>query len=102
MNGREVGSPVAQDLVGRGVRAERPAYRDDRCCSHPNTRIGIFSVDWFQIETKFYFGNHWMENRDFHVTIVQWKYVQQLFTASMRGIEIQKAIQGKSVFIKLL
>ena len=46
-------------------------YRDDRCCSHPNTRIGIISVDWFQIETKFYFGNHWMENRDFHVTIVQ-------------------------------
>ena len=33
-----------------------------------------FSVAWFQIETKFYFGNHWMENRDFHVTIVQWKY----------------------------
>ena len=32
-----------------------------------------FSVAWFQIETKFYFGNHWMENRDFHVTIVQWK-----------------------------
>ena len=55
MSGREVGSPVAQDLVGRGVRAERPAYRDDRCCSHPNTRIGIFSVVWFQIETKFYF-----------------------------------------------
>ena len=68
MSGREVGSPVAQDLVGRGVRAERPAHRDDRCCSHPNTRIGIFSVDWFQIETQFYFGNHWKENRDFHVT----------------------------------
>ena len=68
MSGREVGSPVAQDLVGRGVRAERPAHRDDRCCSHPNTRIGIFSVDWFQIETQFYFGNHWRENRDFHVT----------------------------------
>ena len=33
-----------------------------------------FSVAWFQIETKFYFGNHWMENRDFHVTIVQWKW----------------------------
>ena len=32
-----------------------------------------FSVAWFQIETKFYFGNHWMENCDFHVTIVQWK-----------------------------
>ena len=30
MSGREVGSPVAQDLVGRGVRAERPAHRDDR------------------------------------------------------------------------
>ena len=68
MSGREVGSPVAQDLVGRGVRAERPAHRDDRCCSHPNTRIGIFSVDWFQIETKFYFGNHWRKNRDFYVT----------------------------------
>ena len=28
---------VAQDLVGRGVRAERPAHRDDRMlhCSHP-------------------------------------------------------------------
>ena len=37
MSGREVGSPVAQDLVGRGVRAERPAHRDDRMlhCSHP-------------------------------------------------------------------
>ena len=68
MSGREVGSPVAQDLVGRGVRAERPAHRDDRCCSHPNTRIGIFSVDWFQIETQFYFGDHWRENRDFRVT----------------------------------
>ena len=33
-----------------------------------------FSVAWFQIETKFYFGNHWMENCDFHVTIVQWKW----------------------------
>ena len=55
MSGREVGSPVAQDLVGRGVRAERTAHSDDRCCSHPNTRIGIFSVDWFQIETQFYF-----------------------------------------------
>ena len=33
-----------------------------------------FSVAWFQIETEFYFGNHWMENRDFHVTIVQWKW----------------------------
>ena len=35
-----------------------------------------FSVAWFQIETKFYFGNHWMENRDFHVTIVQWKQLK--------------------------
>ena len=37
MSGREVGSPVAQDLVGRGVRAERPAHCDDRMlhCSHP-------------------------------------------------------------------
>ena len=37
MSGREVGSPVAQDLVGRGVRAERPAHHDDRMlhCSHP-------------------------------------------------------------------
>ena len=47
--------------------------RNNCCCSHPNTRIGIFSVDWFQIDTKFYFGNHWKENRDFHVTTVQWK-----------------------------
>ena len=37
MSGREVGSPVAQDLVGRGVRAECPAHCDDRMlrCSHP-------------------------------------------------------------------
>ena len=38
-----------------------------------------FSVAWFQIETKFYFGNHWMENCDFHVTIVQWKTLFSLF-----------------------
>ena len=37
MSGREVGSLVAQDLVGRGVRAERPAHCDDCMlrCSHP-------------------------------------------------------------------
>ena len=38
----------------------------------PYTQIGIFSVDWVQIETLFYFGNHWKENRDFHVIKVQW------------------------------
>ena len=37
MSGREVGSLVAQDPVGRGVRAERLAHRDERMlrCSHP-------------------------------------------------------------------
>ena len=44
-----------------------------------------FSVAWFQIETKFYFGNHWMENRDFHVTIVQWKWLV-FITFSFQGI----------------
>ena len=66
----EIGCPVAQDLVGWGKERERPALRMFAAALIPTLEHG-FSVAWFQIETKFYFGNHWMENCDFHVTIVQ-------------------------------
>ena len=51
MSGREVGSPVAQDLVGRGVRAERPAHRDDRMlrCSHP---MRAADSDWLKFKSE--------------------------------------------------
>ena len=57
MSGREVGSPVAQDLVGRGVRAERPAHRDDRklpLLSSQHLNKDILGC-WFQIQMQFYF-----------------------------------------------
>ena len=52
-----------------------------------------FSVAWFQIETKFYFGNHWMENRDFHVTIVQWKSLS-------RSLHLPHSFPGLYVALK--
>ena len=57
MSGREVGSLVAQDLVGWGVRAERPAHRDERklpLLSSQHSNRDILGC-WFQIETQFYF-----------------------------------------------